>query len=107
MAGRYKTLIVDPTTLPSHVPDASRDKWVGAALAKTSTDRPQSAGELAAKLGLSGKAAPEALAAAPTAAAAASLKLGATRPDHQPGGDRWRVLLDPAGHPFCLTLWQM
>jgi hypothetical protein len=25
------------------------------------------------------------------------------RPDHQPGGDRWRVLLDPAGHPFCLV----
>ena len=29
--------------------------------------------------------------------------LGATVPDSQPGGDRWRVLLDPAGHPFCLT----
>ena len=29
--------------------------------------------------------------------------LGATVPDAQPGGDRWRVLLDPAGHPFCLT----
>jgi len=29
---------------------------------------------------------------------------GATVPDAQPGGDRWRVLLDPAGHPFCLTL---
>jgi len=29
---------------------------------------------------------------------------GATLPDAQPGGDRWRVLLDPAGHPFCLTL---
>ncbi len=22
---------------------------------------------------------------------------------HKPGGDRWRVLVDPAGHPFCLT----
>jgi hypothetical protein len=21
----------------------------------------------------------------------------------QPGDGRWRVLLDPAGHPFCLT----
>ncbi|MER5642566.1 VOC family protein [Kitasatospora sp. NPDC002227] len=31
------------------------------------------------------------------------LALGATRPPAQPGGDRWRVLLDPAGHPFCLT----
>ena len=29
--------------------------------------------------------------------------LGATRPDEQPGGDRWTVLLDPAGHPFCVT----
>lgn len=29
---------------------------------------------------------------------------GAVRPDHQPGGDRWRVLLDPAGHPFCLVV---
>jgi hypothetical protein len=32
-----------------------------------------------------------------------ALGLGAVRPDHQPGGDRWRVLLDPAGHPFCLV----
>ncbi|MDX3070861.1 VOC family protein [Streptomyces sp. NPDC088354] len=31
------------------------------------------------------------------------LGLGATAPEHQPGGDRWRVLLDPAGHPFCLA----
>jgi len=29
--------------------------------------------------------------------------LGAVKPDHQPGDGRWRVLLDPAGHPFCLT----
>ncbi|GAA3096110.1 VOC family protein [Streptomyces echinatus] len=29
--------------------------------------------------------------------------LGATTPEHQPGEDRWRVLLDPAGHPFCIT----
>jgi predicted enzyme related to lactoylglutathione lyase len=29
-------------------------------------------------------------------------KVGATRPDFQPGGDRWRVLIDPAGHPFCI-----
>jgi catechol 2,3-dioxygenase-like lactoylglutathione lyase family enzyme len=39
----------------------------------------------------------------PTATVAAALDLGATRPDHQPGGDRWTVLLDPAGHPFCVT----
>ncbi len=30
------------------------------------------------------------------------LDLGATSPDEQPG-ETWRVLLDPAGHPFCLT----
>ncbi|MBF6061173.1 VOC family protein [Nocardia terpenica] len=32
-----------------------------------------------------------------------ALRLGARRADVQPGPDRWRVLLDPAGHPFCLT----
>jgi catechol 2,3-dioxygenase-like lactoylglutathione lyase family enzyme len=32
-----------------------------------------------------------------------ALSLGATKPDHQPGGERWHVLLDPAGHPFCLV----
>lgn len=37
------------------------------------------------------------------AAEARCLALGATRPADQPGGDRWRVLIDPAGHPFCLT----
>ncbi|MEU2556120.1 VOC family protein [Streptomyces sp. NPDC003388] len=31
------------------------------------------------------------------------LELGAVKPEYQPGGDRWRVLTDPAGHPFCLT----
>ncbi|OZC88713.1 glyoxalase [Rhodococcus sp. 06-412-2C] len=36
------------------------------------------------------------------AAAAAAVQLGATLPDDQPG-ETWRVLLDPAGHPFCLT----
>ena len=39
------------------------------------------------------------------AAETTCVQLGATRPEHQPGGDRWRVMLDPAGHPFCLTLW--
>ncbi|MGW4368630.1 VOC family protein [Nocardia takedensis] len=34
------------------------------------------------------------------AAERSALQLGAARPDQQPGGDRWRVLLDPAGHPF-------
>ncbi|MFJ1455071.1 VOC family protein [Nocardia sp. N2S4-5] len=31
------------------------------------------------------------------------VELGATVPEFQPG-ERWRVLLDPSGHPFCLTL---
>jgi catechol 2,3-dioxygenase-like lactoylglutathione lyase family enzyme len=31
------------------------------------------------------------------------LVLGAAKPQSQPGGDRWRVFTDPAGHPFCLT----
>jgi catechol 2,3-dioxygenase-like lactoylglutathione lyase family enzyme len=34
---------------------------------------------------------------------AACVTLGATLPDEQPG-ETWRVLLDPSGHPFCLTL---
>jgi hypothetical protein len=29
--------------------------------------------------------------------------LGATVADDQPRPDDWRVLIDPAGHPFCLT----
>ncbi len=32
----------------------------------------------------------------------ACVALGATLPDEQPG-ETWRVLLDPSGHPFCLT----
>ncbi|MGC1207282.1 MAG: VOC family protein, partial [Ornithinimicrobium sp.] len=35
-------------------------------------------------------------------AEATAIGLGATLADPQPG-DTWRVLLDPAGHPFCLT----
>lgn len=31
------------------------------------------------------------------------VELGATEPEFQPG-EGWRVLLDPSGHPFCLTL---
>ena len=31
------------------------------------------------------------------------LALGAAEPPAQPQPDRWRVLLDPAGHPFCIT----
>ncbi|HWS37914.1 MAG TPA: VOC family protein, partial [Actinoplanes sp.] len=33
----------------------------------------------------------------------AILAIGATKPEHQPQPDRWRVLLDPAGHPFCIS----
>jgi len=29
--------------------------------------------------------------------------LGASTADHQPGADRFRVLVDPEGHPFCLA----
>ncbi|GGV02704.1 glyoxalase [Streptomyces litmocidini] len=36
-------------------------------------------------------------------ATARLVEWGATVPDVQPRPDRWRVLLDPAGHPFCLT----
>jgi hypothetical protein len=28
--------------------------------------------------------------------------LGARLPEFQPGGDRWRVMVDPGGQPFCL-----
>lgn len=37
------------------------------------------------------------------AAQAELLALGAVEPGLQPDPDRWRVLLDPAGHPFCIT----
>ncbi|MFF5219397.1 VOC family protein [Micromonospora sp. NPDC000442] len=37
------------------------------------------------------------------AAEAMLLALGAAKPEHQPGGDRFRVLTDPAGHPFCIV----
>jgi hypothetical protein len=36
-------------------------------------------------------------------AAARALALGAKQAEHQPAPDLWRVLVDPAGHPFCLT----
>ena len=31
------------------------------------------------------------------------LALGATKAEIQPNPDSWRVLMDPAGHPFCIT----
>ena len=36
-------------------------------------------------------------------AEAEALRLGATKSGHQPQPDEWRIFLDPAGHPFCLT----
>jgi catechol 2,3-dioxygenase-like lactoylglutathione lyase family enzyme len=33
----------------------------------------------------------------------AALALGARKADEQPSPERWRVLIDPAGHPFCIT----
>jgi catechol-2,3-dioxygenase len=33
----------------------------------------------------------------------ALLAVGATKAGTQPSPDRWRVLIDPAGHPFCIT----
>lgn len=38
------------------------------------------------------------------AAQARLIALGAVEPDVQPPSDRRRILLDPAGHPFCITL---
>jgi hypothetical protein len=32
-----------------------------------------------------------------------AVALGAIRAAEQPAPDRWRVFIDPAGHPFCLS----
>src|SRR4051812_32747244 len=32
----------------------------------------------------------------------AAVAAGAVKAEIQPAPDRWRVLIDPAGHPFCL-----
>ncbi|GAA4199439.1 VOC family protein [Actinocatenispora rupis] len=37
------------------------------------------------------------------AAEAEAVALGAVKAAEQPAPDRWRVFLDPAGHPFCLS----
>jgi catechol 2,3-dioxygenase-like lactoylglutathione lyase family enzyme len=37
------------------------------------------------------------------AAVAQAVALGARVAEHQAGPSHWRVLIDPAGHPFCLT----
>jgi hypothetical protein len=36
-------------------------------------------------------------------AVSAATALGAKISEQQPAPDRWRVLIDPAGHPFCLS----
>jgi Glyoxalase-like domain len=36
-------------------------------------------------------------------AEAEAVALGAVKADHQSAPDTWRVLIDPAGHPFCIT----
>jgi catechol 2,3-dioxygenase-like lactoylglutathione lyase family enzyme len=36
-------------------------------------------------------------------AVAAAIALGARESEHQPASDQWRVLIDPIGHPFCLS----
>jgi len=36
-------------------------------------------------------------------AVTAALALGAVESGHQPAAQAWRVLVDPAGHPFCLS----
>nr|WP_231122670.1 VOC family protein [Mycobacterium colombiense] len=32
------------------------------------------------------------------------LGLGATKANIQPDPEKWRVLIDPEGHPFCITV---
>jgi hypothetical protein len=34
----------------------------------------------------------------------AAIAVGATLAPDQPEPERWRVLLDPAGNPFCVTM---
>ncbi len=36
-------------------------------------------------------------------AEAKALAIGAAKAGTQPNPDAWRVLIDPAGHPFCVT----
>jgi predicted enzyme related to lactoylglutathione lyase len=34
------------------------------------------------------------------------MELGAVKPEFQPQPDRWRVMTDPSGQPFCLCVKQ-
>ena len=36
-------------------------------------------------------------------AVSSAVALGAREAEYQPAPDRWRVLIDPVGHPFCLS----
>jgi catechol 2,3-dioxygenase-like lactoylglutathione lyase family enzyme len=36
-------------------------------------------------------------------AEAQALAIGATKANEQPSPELWRVLIDPDGHPFCIT----
>jgi len=40
----------------------------------------------------------------PDGAEAAVVGFGAEKATEQPSPDQWRVMIDPAGHPFCLVL---
>jgi hypothetical protein len=35
-------------------------------------------------------------------AVSSAIALGAREAEHQPAPDKWRVLIDPVGHLFCL-----
>lgn len=71
--------------------------WIGAYLVPNHT-RPQwPSGEVGKQFHL------DLTVADMDAAEQAAIDLGAVKADEQPQPDRWRVLIDPAGHPFCLT----
>jgi hypothetical protein len=36
-------------------------------------------------------------------AVSSAIALGAREAEHQPAPDKWRVLIDPVGHLFCLS----
>lgn len=36
-------------------------------------------------------------------AVSSAIALGAREAEQQPAPDKWRVLIDPVGHPFCLS----
>jgi catechol 2,3-dioxygenase-like lactoylglutathione lyase family enzyme len=36
-------------------------------------------------------------------AVSSAVAMGASEAEHQPAPDEWRVLIDPVGHPFCVS----